>query len=102
MKTGCVLGIDNHLFDSYYTLKWYNGKKHSRNVYAHAYYEWAGKKVESVDCVDRDSGCRDKAIEQRRWTAAGELGKAKQVKRENKKSPTKVLMNSVYVCDEAR
>ena len=33
--TGCVTEINDHLFEGRYSPKWPDGKKHSRNVYAH-------------------------------------------------------------------
>ena len=33
--TGCVSEINDHLFEGRYSPKWPDGKKHSRNVYAH-------------------------------------------------------------------
>ena len=33
--TGCVSKINDHLFEGRYSPKWPDGKKHSRNVYAH-------------------------------------------------------------------
>ena len=33
--TGCVTEINDHLFEGRYSLKWPDGKKHARNVYAH-------------------------------------------------------------------
>ena len=33
--TGCISQINDHLFEGRYSPKWPDGKKHSRNVYAH-------------------------------------------------------------------
>ena len=33
--TGCISEINDHLFEGRYSPKWPDGKKHSRNVYAH-------------------------------------------------------------------
>lgn len=33
--TGCITEINDHLFEGRYSPKWPDGKKHSRNVYAH-------------------------------------------------------------------
>lgn len=33
--TDCVTEINDHLFEGRYSPKWPDGKKHSRNVYAH-------------------------------------------------------------------
>lgn len=33
--TGCVTEINDHLFEGRYSPMWIDGKKHSRNVYAH-------------------------------------------------------------------
>ena len=33
--TGCVSELNDHLFEGRYSPKWPDGKKHSRNVYAH-------------------------------------------------------------------
>ena len=33
--TGCISEINDHLFEDRYSPKWPDGKKHSRNVYAH-------------------------------------------------------------------
>ena len=33
--TGCISEISDHLFEGRYSPKWPDGKKHSRNVYAH-------------------------------------------------------------------
>lgn len=33
--TGCVTELNDHLFEGRYSPKWPDGKKHSRNVYAH-------------------------------------------------------------------
>lgn len=33
--TGCVSELNDHLFEGHYSPKWPDGKKHSRNVYAH-------------------------------------------------------------------
>ena len=33
--TGCVSEINDHLFEGRYSPKWPDGKKHTRNVYAH-------------------------------------------------------------------
>ena len=33
--TGCVSEINDHLFEGRYSPMWIDGKKHSRNVYAH-------------------------------------------------------------------
>jgi hypothetical protein len=33
--TGCVTQINDHLWEGRYSPKWPDGKKHSRNVYAH-------------------------------------------------------------------
>ena len=34
-STDCVTEINDHLFEGRYSPKWPDGKKHSRNVYAH-------------------------------------------------------------------
>ncbi len=33
--TGCITEINDHLFEGRYSPVWPDGKKHSRNVYAH-------------------------------------------------------------------
>ena len=33
--TGCITQINDHLFEGRYSPMWIDGKKHSRNVYAH-------------------------------------------------------------------
>ncbi len=33
--TGCITEINDHLFEGRYSPMWIDGKKHSRNVYAH-------------------------------------------------------------------
>ena len=33
--TGCITKINGHLFEGRHSPKWPDGKKHSRNVYAH-------------------------------------------------------------------
>ena len=33
--TGCISRINDHLYEGRYSLMWVNGKKFSRNVYAH-------------------------------------------------------------------
>ncbi|MET0016561.1 hypothetical protein [Oscillibacter sp.] len=37
--TGCISKINNHLFEGRYSPVWPDGKKHSRNVYAHTHEE---------------------------------------------------------------
>ncbi len=48
--TGCVSEINDHLFEGRYSPKWPDGKKHSRNVYAHTREECEEKlKVLIID-----------------------------------------------------
>ena len=41
--TDCVTEINDHLFEGRYSPKWPDGKKHSRNVYAHTREEYEEK-----------------------------------------------------------
>ena len=41
--TGCVTEINDHLFEGRYSPMWIDGKKHSRNVYAHTREECEAK-----------------------------------------------------------
>ena len=43
--TGCVTQINDHLWEGRYSPKWIDGKKHSRNVYAHTREECEEKLV---------------------------------------------------------
>ena len=48
--TGCVTEINDHLFEGRYSPMWIDGKKHSRNVYAHTREECEEKlKVLIID-----------------------------------------------------
>ena len=48
--TGCITQINDHLFEGRYSPRWIDGKKHSRNVYAHTREECEEKlKVLIVD-----------------------------------------------------
>lgn len=46
--TGCVSQINDHLWEGRYSPKWIDGKKHSRNVYAHTREECEEKLKELI------------------------------------------------------
>jgi len=46
--TGCISQIGNHLWEGKYSPKWPDGKKHSRNVYAHSREDCEGKLAELI------------------------------------------------------
>lgn len=53
--TGCITEINDHLFEGRYSPMWIDGKKHSRNVYAHTREECEEKlhgERETTSCVN--------------------------------------------------
>ena len=84
--TGCVSEINDHLFEGRYSPKWPDGKKHSRNVYAHTREECEEKlKVLIVEMKAEIAEAQRQKAEGTLPPQETEKGKKKERKKEGKK-----------------
>ena len=81
--TGCITQINDHLFEGRYSPMWIDGKKHSRNVYAHTRKECEEKlKVLIIEM-------KTELAELKRQKAEGTLPPHESVGKKNVRKKTK-------------
>ena len=85
-STGCITEINDHLFEGRYSPMWIDGKKHSRNVYAHP--AECGGETEGADRGDegRARGAEESEGKNREPPQAREGKKRKKPERTKKAS----------------
>ena len=84
--TGCITQINDHLFEGRYSPMWIDGKKHSRNVYAHTREECEEKLKKIIVQMKAELEMLKNQKKAKAQAPAPDGKKSKEVNRANKRT----------------